>query len=73
MNLGVAKGGPRSPTQIEMPQMIKIITTKPNVSSLSVSVSIFAYNSFHVQQNNIIIDNQLARASSNQTFANQFK
>ena len=53
--------------------MIKIITTNFNVSSVSISFSIFAYSSIHVQQTDINIDDQVARAPANQTFANQFK
>ena len=54
-----------------MPPIIKTITTKPNVSA--VSSSIFAYYSIRVQQTDIDIGDQLARAPSNQIFANQFK
>ena len=65
-------GRKRLAPQIEMPPMIKTIA-KPNVSSLSVSFSIFAYNSIRAQQTNTKIDDQVARAPSNQIFANQFK
>ena len=51
--------------------MIKIITTKLNV--YLVSFRIFAYNSIRVQQTNINIDDQVAQAPSNQTYANQLK
>ena len=61
----------RPAPQIEMPPMIKIIATKPNISS--VSFSIFAYISIRVQQTNINLDDQVARPTSNQIFANQFK
>ena len=45
--LGVAKLSQIAP--IEMPSMIKLMTTKPIVSSVSVSFSIFAYGSTRVQ------------------------
>ena len=60
-------------TQIETPPMIKIITTKPNVSSVSVSFSIIPYSCIRVQQTSINIDDQAARGPSNQVCANQFK
>ena len=50
---------------IEMPPIIKIITTKFYVYSVLVSFSIFAYNSIRIQQTNINIDDQMARATSN--------
>ena len=45
----------------------------PNVSSVLVSFSIFAYSSIRVQQTNNNIDDQVAQARSNQIFAIQFK
>ena len=59
--------------RIEMPSMIKILTTKPNAFSISVSFSIFAYNSILVQQTNINIGDQVAWAPSSQILASQFK
>ena len=57
---------------IEMASMIKIITTKLYVFSVSVSLCIFAYNSIRVQQTNI--NNQVGGLRpSNQNFAIQFK
>ena len=68
-----SQGGQNRPLPIEMPPMTKIISTKRNVFSISVSLSIFAYNSIRVQQTNININNQVAWARSNQNFAIQFK
>ena len=41
--------------------------------SVSLPLSIFAYNSIRVQQTNINIDHQVAWALSSQIFAIQFK
>ena len=51
-------GGGQKPPPIEMPPMIKIITTKPNV--ISVSFCIFPYNNIHLQQTISNIDDQVA-------------
>ena len=71
--IGVARrGGAKPSTSIEMPPTLKIITTKRYFFSVSVSSSIFAYNSIHVQQTNI--NNQVGGLGpSNQIFAVQFK
>ena len=46
-------GGKTDHPPIEMPLMIKIITTKVTFFSVSVSLSMFASNSMRVQQTNI--------------------
>ena len=65
--------GGKSPLPIEMSPMIKIVTTKRYAFLVSVSFSIFAYNSKRVQQTNINIDDQVTWTPSNQTFDIQFK
>ena len=68
------KGQESHSPPLEMPPRIKIITTKPYyVFSVSVLLSIFAYNSIRVQKTNINIDDQVAWALSNQIVAIQFK
>ena len=52
--IGVVNGGGDRSSSIEMPPIIKIITAKRYVFfSISVSLSILAYNSIRVQQTNI--------------------
>ena len=57
---------PKAVPPIEMSPMIKTEPTKHNVFSVSVSFSIFVFNSICVQVTNINVDNQMTRAPSNQ-------
>ena len=68
-----SKGAARDPSPpIEMPQMIKM-SQKSLVSSVSVSFSIFAYNSTRIQQQLTIVLTTSGPGPLQFNFANQFK